>query len=107
MMETRKVIGRIRRRCQCLDCGEIYTTSETIISNLDYLLFLEQMKTEGSCVGLDISAEKRTAKVTLCFPLPKHKDLAAFVEAVTKKWVLDTDPCEEEIEVEESEEGQE
>ena len=95
-METRKAVGRIRRRCQCLDCGEIYTTSETIITDLDYLLFLEQMKTEGSCVALDISAEKRTAKVTLCFPLPKHKDLASFVEAVTKKWVLETEPCDNE-----------
>lgn len=107
MMETRKASGRIRRRCKCLDCGETYTTSETIISEVDYLLFLEKMKAQGSCVALDLNAESGFAKVTLAFPMPKHKDLASFVEAVTKKWVLDTDPCEEEIEIEESEGSEE
>lgn len=105
MIETRKAIGRIRRRCQCLDCGELFNTSETIISEVDYLLFLEKMKAQGSCVALDLNAESGFAKVTLAFPMPKHKDLASFVEAVTKKWVLDTEPCDEEIETTEVPEG--
>jgi hypothetical protein len=107
MMETRKASGRIRRRCKCLDCGEVYTTSETIISQVDYLLFLEQMKAEGSCVALDLNAESGFAKVTLAFPLPKHKDLASFVEAVTRKWVLHTELSDEEIETEQNEEDEE
>jgi hypothetical protein len=102
--ESRKQIDRVRRRCVCLNCGEHYTTSETIIDKLDYLLFLEKMRTEGNCINLDLSAETKTAKITLEFPLPKGQDLPAFVEAVTRRWVVDTDfeeePCDEEDDME-------
>ncbi len=96
ILESRKQVQKVRRRCKCLDCDERYTTSEELVDENFDIFDIRTMRTKGSCIALDLSSEKKVAKITLSFPLPESEDIPAFVDAVTRRWVIETEPSEDE-----------